>query len=105
MVAVVAVHREYAVVAVFERVAEPGEIGGAEAELARAAQQVEARLGAARGLHEVAGTVRAVVVHHEHVETRVLREHVGAERDHVLRLVVGGQDDERAHEAAQDTTN
>ena len=97
VMAVVAVHREHAVVAVLEPVAEAGEVGGAESQLARAAQEMQARLVAAGRLHEIARTVRAVVVYHQHVELRVLREHVGTERKHVLRLVVGGQDDQRAH--------
>jgi hypothetical protein len=105
VMAVVAVHREHALEAVVERVAEAGEIGGAEAELAGAAQQGEARLVAARRGDEIARAVRAVVVHHEHVDPLVLREHVRGERDHVLRLVVGGQDDEGSHEAAQDTVS
>jgi hypothetical protein len=104
VVAVVAVHREHAVVAALEAVPEAGEIGGAEPELAGPAQEMEPRL-AERGLgHEIGRAVRAVVVHHEHVEPGVLREHVGGERNHVLRLVVGGQDHERAHEVAQNTT-
>ena len=103
VVAVVAVHREHALVAVIERVAEAGEIGGAEAELAGAAQEGEARLVAARGGDEIARAVRAVVVHHQHIDPLVLREHIYGERDHVLRLVVGGQDDEGSHEAAQGT--
>jgi hypothetical protein len=104
MVAVVAVHREHEVVAAVERVAEAGQVGGAQPELSGTAQQVETRLAAARRLHEIPGAVRAVVVHHQHVEPLVLRQHVARERDHILRLVVGGQDDQRAHEAAQDTT-
>ena len=75
--AVVAVHREHAVVAVLERVAEAVEVGGAESQLARAAQEMQARLVALRRRHEIARAVRAVVVHHEHVELRVLRQHVG----------------------------
>ncbi len=97
VMAVVAVHREHAVVAVLERMAEAGEVGGAESHLAWTAQQTEARLVALRGLHEIARAVRAVIVYYQHVELRVLCEHVGAERKHVLRLVVGGQDDQRAH--------
>jgi hypothetical protein len=57
---------------------------------------VEARLVAARGLHEIGRAVRAVVVHDQRFELLVLGQHVGAQRQHVLRLVVGGQDDQRA---------
>jgi hypothetical protein len=103
MVAVIAVHRDHAVVALVERVAEAGEIRRAEPELPRAAQERQARLVTARCRNQVARSVRAVVVHDEHVDALVLRQHVGGKRDHVLRLVVGRQDDERSHEAAQDT--
>ena len=97
VMAVVAVHREHAVVVAVECVAEAREVGGAEAELAGPAQQREARLARAGLLHQVTRAVGTVVVHDQHVESRVLRQHVGGERKHVLRLVVGGQDDQRAH--------
>ena len=83
--------------AALERVAEAREVGAAEAR-ALPARRSRCRRGslAARRLDEIAGAVGAGVVDDEHLEPRILREHAARDREHVSRLVVGGQDDDSA---------
>jgi hypothetical protein len=99
VVAAVAIHRQQQLGAALESVAEAREVRAAEPLLARAAQQVQARLAAGRLLDPVAGAVGAGVVDDEHLEAGVGREHGPRDRQHRLGLVVGRQDHERAHAA------
>ena len=97
----VAVHLEHELRSRRQGALESGEIGGTEAGLGGAVEDVHpGKLGRER-VGDLPGPVRGVVVDHEHAVTRGV-ELLGERPDHrleVVPLVVGRKADDRAHRA------
>src|SRR5262249_34210210 len=76
------------VVAALERPAEPGDIGLAQARLAGPVHDLHVRVGFGQLIGEVAGPVRAAVVHDQQIRRRQRRSHPARDGVPVLPLVV-----------------
>src|SRR5262249_11404145 len=107
----ISIHLEDELVAVRERPAKARDVGGAEPELAGAMEDMDARILRGEPVEQRAGPVRAPVVHEQDAHVRrSLRRHGGengvGDREYVVALIVGGDDDERAradHETKHST--
>ena len=97
----VGVHRDHdvvgAVAAATEHLVESGAIGATQSGLGLALQHLDTAQLAVQFAGEIGGSVRAVVVHHQHVGIGH-RPHGAQERLDVVTLVVGGQDDHGMHD-------
>src|SRR5262249_58180615 len=96
VVAEVAVHVHEVVVVVLHRVAHGSKNSGAEAELASAVQDVDARVGGGQLVGQLAGAVGRVVVDDQHLGGRQHLPNLREQRREVVALVVGGERDENA---------
>src|SRR5262245_47259377 len=96
------VHLESHVVAALERKTKTLDVRGAEPELRRAMQHMNAPVTRRYRIRELSCPVRRCVVHDEHIRARYDVEDRAEERSEVVALVVCGRDDERGgHPSAQ----
>ncbi len=94
LVGEVRVHLHDALGAELERPAEPGDVRGAEALLARSVEHRDPLVLGREAVGDVAGAIGGIVVDDE--DPGALgrrREHRGNQRLEVVRFVVGGHDD------------
>ncbi len=90
----VGVHRDGEVGALRNRSAEPGDVGGAEAELALAVDHLDAPVVLRRQpVGDLAGAVGGGVVDDDHADVYGLGEQPLDERRDVLSFVIGWDDD------------
>ena len=83
-----------------QRLREPCLVGGTEALLLWAVQDVEARLVLGELFRELAGSVWRIVIDDQDLDARILGEDARDEIRQVFDLIVGGNDDDTATHAS-----